>query len=248
MATLPLIQDCVLVALDTVGFEVTGGVVIVNCLTDAVTSILVNAASIAYVMDDQGVTYDTSSGGIVEPLAGDRSAWDAAGYSTRHTNDINAGIHWTKAQLDATYGGILLSADPTAQVGPTATNGSAATWMRSDAAPKLADTAVTPGTYGDATNVSQFTVDQQGRLTAAANVAITFPATIVSTYNEVQTGDGTTTIFYLANYALPGTIRVYIDGILQPVTDDTAPSDTVVFTTPPDAGAVITFSYDVEII
>ena len=42
---------------------------------------------------------------------------------------------------------------------------------------KLADTAVTPGTYGDATNVSQITVDQQGRLTAAANVAIVVTAT-----------------------------------------------------------------------
>lgn len=37
---------------------------------------------------------------------------------------------------------------------------------------KIADTEVTPGTYGDATNVGQFTVDQQGRITAAANVAI----------------------------------------------------------------------------
>lgn len=37
---------------------------------------------------------------------------------------------------------------------------------------KIADTAVVPGSYGDATHVGQFTVDQQGRLTAAANVAI----------------------------------------------------------------------------
>lgn len=37
---------------------------------------------------------------------------------------------------------------------------------------KLADTAVTPGTYGDATHVGQFTVDQQGRITAASEVAI----------------------------------------------------------------------------
>lgn len=40
----------------------------------------------------------------------------------------------------------------------------------------LANTAVTPSTYGDATHVGQFTVDQQGRLTNAANVAITYPA------------------------------------------------------------------------
>lgn len=37
----------------------------------------------------------------------------------------------------------------------------------------LANTAVTPGTYGDANNVGQFVVDQQGRITNAQNVAIT---------------------------------------------------------------------------
>lgn len=39
----------------------------------------------------------------------------------------------------------------------------------------LKDTAVVPGTYGDSTHVAQITVDQQGRITAAANVAIAFP-------------------------------------------------------------------------
>lgn len=36
----------------------------------------------------------------------------------------------------------------------------------------LANTTVTPGTYGDATHVGQFTVDQKGRLTAAVNVPV----------------------------------------------------------------------------
>lgn len=36
----------------------------------------------------------------------------------------------------------------------------------------LADTAVAPGNYGSASNVASFTVDAQGRLTAAANVAV----------------------------------------------------------------------------
>jgi len=38
---------------------------------------------------------------------------------------------------------------------------------------KLANTTVVPGSYGTATQVSQITVDAQGRITTAANVAIT---------------------------------------------------------------------------
>lgn len=41
-----------------------------------------------------------------------------------------------------------------------------------DVTVSLADTAVTPDTYGDATHVAQITVDQQGRITNAAEVAI----------------------------------------------------------------------------
>lgn len=39
-------------------------------------------------------------------------------------------------------------------------------------AASLADTTVVPGTYGDATNSPQITVDQKGRITAAGNVLI----------------------------------------------------------------------------
>lgn len=55
----------------------------------------------------------------------------------------------------------------------------------------LASTAVTAGTYGDATHVPQFTVDAKGRLTAAAPVAITFPPSGLTNTSSV-TGAGTT--------------------------------------------------------
>jgi len=42
-----------------------------------------------------------------------------------------------------------------------------------DGTRQVTPTAVTPGSYGDATHVGQFTVDAAGRLTAAASVAIT---------------------------------------------------------------------------
>jgi hypothetical protein len=72
-----------------------------------------------------------------------------------------------------------LSADVTLSIG--AGTGIAV----SDDAVSLADTAVAPGAYGDATHVGQFTVDQQGRLTFAGSVAITFPAA----YTDEQAQD-----------------------------------------------------------
>jgi hypothetical protein len=61
----------------------------------------------------------------------------------------------------------------------------------------LANTTVSADTYGDATNVAQFTVDAQGRLTAAANVAIS-----ISTSNV--TGLGTMAVQNANNVTITG--------------------------------------------
>lgn len=58
----------------------------------------------------------------------------------------------------------------------------------------LANTAVTAGTYGDATHVSQYVVDAQGRLTSSANVSITFPGS--GTVNAGTTPNGA---YYASN-------------------------------------------------
>ena len=78
------------------------------------------------------------------------------------------GTNWVQIN-----GGSSVSGDdPTATVGATATNGVATTFMRSDAAPALDTTGVTAATYGDASNVAQLTVDANGRITSASNVAV----------------------------------------------------------------------------
>ena len=72
----------------------------------------------------------------------------------------------------------------------------------------LDDTAVTPASYGSGTQVSTFTVDQQGRLTAAANAAITYPFTNFSIATDPATGiesvnDGETVTFEAGTFITP---------------------------------------------
>ena len=57
----------------------------------------------------------------------------------------------------------------------------------------LSDTAVTAGTYGNATSIPSFTVDQQGRLTAASNVAIQTSWTLTGDSGS-ETVDGGDTV------------------------------------------------------
>ena len=59
-----------------------------------------------------------------------------------------------------------------------------ATLTKSSAGLKLSDTAVTPESFGSATETVSITVDQQGRLTAASEQLIDIPSTQVNDFVE----------------------------------------------------------------
>jgi len=71
-------------------------------------------------------------------------------------------------------------------------------------------TAVTPGTYGDATNVGQFTVDAQGRLTSAVNVPIS--ATIPDLQTVTTQGAVTTDTIDVGGLVAAGLTYPNVDG------------------------------------
>jgi hypothetical protein len=95
----------------------------------------------------------------------------------------------------------------------------------------LANTVVTPGTYGSASQVGQFTVDQQGRLTAAANVNITASgigaiSAVNGTANEITTSQVGTVVTASLPSALTFTGKTVTGGTFN-ATAATVGGDTV---------------------
>ena len=101
-------------------------------------------------------------------------------------------IIWTKFSA----AGVILAGDGLVQVGSTFNVGAGTGLSASTTEVFLEDTAVSTGSYGLTNSVSTFTVDQQGRLTAASNTSIQIDTNQVNNLtNEIENVVFTTSNF-----------------------------------------------------
>jgi hypothetical protein len=100
----------------------------------------------------------------------------------------------------------------------------------------LADTTVTPGTYGDADNTPQITIDQQGRITSATTVATAGAGGggggELLIERDVFTATANQTAFTISSaITASSNTQVYIDGVYQAKDNYTTSGSTITFST-----------------
>ena len=109
----------------------------------------------------------------------------------------------------------------------------------------LDDTAVTPGTYGDANNTPQITIDQQGRITSATTVTTAGSGSggggaELSIERNVFTATANQTAFTISSdITASSNTQVYIDGVYQAKSNYTTSGSTVTFSTGVPLGAEV---------
>ena len=224
------------VALAVAGATGTGALALTSPTTVSTRQILGTASQIA-VTDGNFVNSPviaiasdpilSGSGGLVVPVG----TTGQRGSSTNGNLRYNTTTATFEGYANNVWGSITTGTGVTSVATGTGLTGGTIT---STGTISIANTAVTAGTYGSSTNVGQFTVNAQGQLTFAGDVAISASSigavtSVSGTANEI-TATGTTSVILSLPAALTFTGKTVTDGTFNMVAA-TVGGATVVTTT-----------------
>lgn len=188
--------NVITVGLTTTGVSAStyGNATIVPVITVDAQGRLTNASNVAIASSVANISLSGDVSGSANAILGPNSTTISIS-TTIQPNSVALGTDTTGNYTDRVVGGTGISISGTTDEGNVITT-------------SLTNTAVTPSTYGNARIIPSFTVDQQGRLTAASNIALSSDVA-----NIVLTGD----VSGSANAILgPNSTTISISTTIQP--------------------------------